>query len=208
MAGEVGDRYYEVHVNDPSDGSIYIDVVDHVDGSDSVNRYHLDCREFDRMWSDIRLFDHFEREVPDTEPADDDMERITDIKQVCSGDIEVTKSGNRYEVIETDITPDTLKLRVAIPESNDEYTWLHNSAFAYALRPKPKVPTEPGLYMDNKKNVWLLYDDGTRQLIRRDGRYVSFGLRRNGLRRNGLRRNGLSPKFAPYSRIDLDDDHE
>jgi hypothetical protein len=208
MAGKIGDEYW---VSDQNGVIRALGVVDHIDEEATFLRYRIDLssnvRSNRRPW--YSGFDHFEREVPDEESeSDEGMERITDIKQVCSGDIEVTKSGNRYEVIETDNTLDTLKLRVAIPESNDEYTWLHDSAFAYALRPKPKVPTEPGLYFDSVKDVWALYDDGTRQLIRRDGRYVSFGLRRNGLRRNGLRRNGLSPKFAPYSRIDLDDDHE
>lgn len=194
MAGKIGDEYWGSDQN----GVIRaLGVVEHIDEEATILRYRIDLssnvRSNRRPWDSG--FDHFEREVPDEESdSDDGMDKITDITQVRAGDIEVTKSGNRYKVVENESASDILKLRVAIPESLDGGAWLHDYAFAYALRPKPKVPTEPGLYFDNVKDVWGLDICGNRQLIRRNGRYTNFGY--------GVK--GLSTESAPYTRIDLE----
>jgi hypothetical protein len=131
------------------------------------------------------------------------MDKITDIMQVRAGDIEVTKSGNRYKVVNTDDgrVPDGSRLEGLVPEA--EYSvWLLDSAFAYALRPKPEVPTDPGLYLDNRKNVWMLGSTPLRvshRLIRFQGNFCVDSEVKSG---------GLEPSLAPYTRIDLEADHE
>lgn len=79
-------------------------------------------------------------EVPN---PDDDMDRIDDIGRVRAGDVEVTKGGNHYKVVDVDYDPDAdgvanQSLRVCIPGTNDAYIWMYD-----ALRPKSAIPTEP-----------------------------------------------------------------
>ena len=211
MAGKIGDKYYE-----SIGGKLeYIAEIGAIDDNDNNQRYKLESNDHCLSWSMKECFDHFEREAPDLSWANcvDDkrdielpdgtvllngdgkspMERITDIKKVKPGDIEVTKSGNRYKVVVVDRLSGSLTLHVAIPELNGSNAWLHDSSFAYALRPNPKVPTEPGLYFDSEKDVWELDSENNRILLRRNGRYGKYG----------YGRKGLDSKYAPYSRIDL-----
>ena len=90
--------------------------------------------------------DVFRREVPN---PDDDMDRIDDIGRVRAGDVEVTKGGNHYKVVDVDYDPDAdgvanQSLRVCIPGTNDAYIWMYDAMFSHALRPKSAIPTEPG----------------------------------------------------------------
>lgn len=191
MAGQIGDKYYE-----SVGGKLeYIGVVDDIDEKDNDQRYRIESNGNGRFWTCSSDFDHFEREVPDeASDSDEGMERITDIKQVRSGDTEVTKSGNQYKVIKANYLEGSLTLRVAIPESLDGEMWLHDSAFAYALRPKPEVPTEPGLYFDKDKCVWELTGNGTHNLLR--NKYGDFINRSYYL--------GFNHDLAPYTHIDLE----
>jgi len=192
MAGQIGDEYYEHQCNEAAG------LVIEIDDTDNGNRYHLDrggaknCSS----WPALSNFDHFEREVPD-EASDPDagMDKITDITQVRAGDTEVTKSGNRYKVIKNDSISSTLKLKAAIPESNDENTWLHDSAFAYALRPKPEVPNAPGLYRDKDGGVWELIEGRGCWRLHNGAGFICPTRQDKG---------ALDQEFAPYSRIDLE----
>jgi hypothetical protein len=199
MAGRIGDEYYEV----TGEGAEYIGVVSGIDKEDKNLRYSLAKNDLVGGWSNVKYFDHFEREVPDEESdSDEGMERITDITQVRPGDTEVMKSGNRYKVTNVDeSSTDGFLLSVIVPEF-DGPMWLHYSEFAYALRPKPDVPTEPGLYFDSVKDVWEL--GGT--LLRVSHRLVRF--QGNFCVDSEVKGGGLEPDFAPYTRIDLCADNE
>lgn len=192
MAGQIGDEYYET----VGEGCEYVGRIDDIDHSDDDLRYHLEPNKKDLRWSSKDVFDHFEREVTDEESdSDDGMDKITDITQVRAGDTEVTKSGNRYKVIKNDSISSILKLKAAIPESNDENTWLHDSAFAYALRPKPEVPNAPGLYRDKDGGVWELIEGRGCWHLHNGAGFICP---------THQDKDALDQEFAPYSRIDLE----
>lgn len=76
-------------------------------------------------------------------PDDTDVERITDIEKVRVGDTEVTKYGNRYEVVEVDHHEDTQNARLYVKMSDGCGGWMRDRAFAYAERPKLHLPEIP-----------------------------------------------------------------
>jgi hypothetical protein len=195
MAGRIPEKYHGIVYGEPE----HIVGIGAIDDADEEQHHSLAKNNHDRNWSNQEKFDYFEREVPDeVSDSDDGMDKITDITQVRVGDIEVTKSGNRYKVIKANYLEGFLTLRVAIPDSLDGEMWLHDSAFAYALRPKPKVPTEPGLYFDSVKDVWEL--GGT--LLRVSHRLVR--VQGNFCVDSEVKSGGLEPSIAPYTRIDLE----
>lgn len=89
---------------------------------------------------------------------DPEYERIDDIHDVCKGDIFVATNGNRFSVAavdDDDETDSTLAVMVQT-EDPDSYAWMFNSTFAYALRPKPKLPDHDGLWLDKGDGLWLV----------------------------------------------------
>lgn len=91
---------------------------------------------------------------------DPEYERIDDIHDVCTGDIFVATNGNRFSVVAVDDDDETdCTLAVMIQtEDPDSYAWMFNSTFAYALRPKPKLPDHDGLWLDKDDNTWTMRD--------------------------------------------------
>lgn len=85
---------------------------------------------------------------------DDNMTRIDDINDVRSGDTFVGTDGKQFKVIDVDFNDTRFRLRVTF--AGGEF-WIKNDYFAYALHPKPQLPTEPGLYGDtsNSKRLWV-----------------------------------------------------
>lgn len=90
--------------------------------------------------------------------TDPEYERIDDIHDVCKGDIFVATNGNRFSVAavdDDDKTNSTLAIMIQT-EDPDSYAWMFNSTFAYALRPKPKLPDHDGLWLDKGDGLWLV----------------------------------------------------
>lgn len=83
---------------------------------------------------------------------DPEYERIDNIEDVREGDEVFTLSGNKY------------KAR-AVYESMEVYAdgdgfspIIQRKYFAYALRPKPKLPDRDGLWLDKNDNTWTMRD--------------------------------------------------
>lgn len=83
---------------------------------------------------------------------DPEYERIDNIEDVREGDEVFTLSGNKY------------KAR-AVYESMEVYAdgdgfspIIQREYFAYALRPKPKLPDRDGLWLDKNDNTWTMRD--------------------------------------------------
>lgn len=99
------------------------------------------------------------RDIESIELLDDPKyERIDSIEDVREGDEVFTLSGNKY------------KAR-AVYESMEVYAdgdgfspIIQRKYFAYALRPKPKLPDKPGLWFDKYDAVWCFDGDSLRPL--------------------------------------------
>ena len=113
----------------------------------------------------------FSAESSDTQPIipsyvdtvelldDPEYERIDDIDDVCVGDVYVATDGNKYTVAlcaGSNLHP----LKVSVFNAT---FFPHRSYFAYALRPKPKLPDHDGLWLDKDDNTWTVRD-GSMQL--------------------------------------------
>ena len=93
------------------------------------------------------------RDIESIELLDDpEYERIDNIEDVREGDEVFTLSGNKY------------KAR-AVCESMEVYAdgdgfspIIQREYFAYALRPKPKLPDRDGLWLDKNDNTWTMRD--------------------------------------------------
>lgn len=85
---------------------------------------------------------------------DPEYERIDDIDDVREGDVYVGTDGNRYPVVELAEFAD-YPLRVKV---SSEACLPHRDYFAYALRPKPKLPDHDGLWLDKDDAIWQVYD--------------------------------------------------
>lgn len=83
---------------------------------------------------------------------DPEYERIDNIEDVREGDEVFTLSGNKYKAravygsMEVYVDGDGFS-----PIIQREY-------FAYALRPKPKLPDRDGLWLDKNDNTWTMRD--------------------------------------------------
>lgn len=82
---------------------------------------------------------------------DPEYERIDDIDDVREGDVYVGTDGNRYPVVELAEFAD-YPLRVKV---SSEACLPHRDYFAYALRPKPKLPDHDGLWFDKYGALWM-----------------------------------------------------
>ena len=85
---------------------------------------------------------------------DPECERIDDINAVRVGDVYVGTDGNRYPVVGlAEFAGYPLRVKVSggacLP---------HRDYFAYALRPKPKLPDHDGLWLDKDDAIWQVYD--------------------------------------------------
>lgn len=87
---------------------------------------------------------------------DPEYERIDDIKDVREGDIFVANDGNKYPIDAVNIYRAFGRCRAQFSYSGP--FWLSNCSFAYALRPKPKLPDHDGLWLDKDDNTWTMRD--------------------------------------------------
>ena len=85
---------------------------------------------------------------------DPKYERIDDINAVRVGDVYVGTDGNRYPVVGLAEFAD-YPLRVKV---SGGACLPHRDYFAYALRPKPKLPDHDGLWLDKDDAIWQVYD--------------------------------------------------
>lgn len=85
---------------------------------------------------------------------DPECERIDDINAVRVGDVYVGTDGNRYPVVGLAEFAD-YPLRVKV---SGGACLPHRDYFAYALRPKPKLPDHDGLWLDKDDAIWQVYD--------------------------------------------------
>lgn len=84
---------------------------------------------------------------------DPECERIDDIGDVRVGDVYVATDGNEYTVTALNKATADPPLRVAV---SDGVCWPRRDYFAYALRPAPKLPDKPGLWLDKDDNTWVI----------------------------------------------------
>ena len=101
------------------------------------------------------------RDIESIELLDDpEYERIDDIHDVCKGDIFVATNGNRFSVATVDDDGKTDSTLAVLIQAGNPYfhAWMFNSNFAYALRPKPKLPDHDGLWFDKDNAIWQVCD--------------------------------------------------
>lgn len=53
--------------------------------------------------------------------------------------------------------------------------WLDDSAFSYALRPKPQLPDRDGLWFDKDGALWVARDDKARAICTSKGTWIANG---------------------------------
>lgn len=102
-----------------------------------------------------------EADIESIELVDDpEYERIDDIHDVCKGDIFVATNGNRFSVATVDDDGKTDSTLAVLIQAENPYfhAWMFNSNFAYALRPKPKLPDHDGLWFDKDNAIWQVCD--------------------------------------------------
>lgn len=85
---------------------------------------------------------------------DPECERIDNLDDVREGDVYVATDGNRYPVVGLAEFAD-YPLRVKV---SGGACLPHRDYFAYALRPKPKLPDHDGLWLDKDDAIWQVYD--------------------------------------------------
>lgn len=90
---------------------------------------------------------------------DPEYERIDDIDDVREGDIFVAKDGNHYPIKHIGDYGLGATFCVSLPYGIR--AWLDDSAFSYALRPKPKLPDHDGLWLDKNGKTWVVSESGT-----------------------------------------------
>lgn len=101
------------------------------------------------------------RDIESIELVDDpEYERIDSIEDVRVGDIFVATNGNKFSVVAVDFDDDktnrTLAVRVQADDL-DSHVWMFNSNFAYALRPKPKLPDHDGLWLGKNGALFMVH---------------------------------------------------
>ena len=87
---------------------------------------------------------------------DPECERIDDIDDVREGDIFVAKDGNHYPIKYIGDYGLGATFCVSLPYGIR--AWLDDSAFSYALRPKPQLPDRDGLWFDKDDAIWQVCD--------------------------------------------------
>lgn len=97
------------------------------------------------------------RDIESIELLDDpEYERIDNIEDVREGDIFVAKDGNHYPIKHIGDYGLGATFCVSLPYGIR--AWLDDSAFSYALRPKPQLPDRDGLWFDKDDAIWQVCD--------------------------------------------------
>lgn len=95
---------------------------------------------------------------------DPNYERIEEADDLQKKDIAVMLDGNRYKV--TDMEKDRNRFWGRVYGAvGQECIALGFNAFTYGLRPKPRLPDKPGLWLDKDDNTWM-FKGGSIQCIR------------------------------------------
>lgn len=89
---------------------------------------------------------------------DPEYERVNNIEDVHVGDIFVANDGNQYLIDAEDKDDKAATFGVYLSYAGEMQ--LSNCAFAYALRPKPKLPDKPGLWIDKNGNEYIVNSIG------------------------------------------------
>lgn len=98
-----------------------------------------------------------EADIESIELLDDpEYERIDNIEDVREGDIFVAKDGNHYPIKHIGDYGLGATFCVSLPYGIR--AWLDDSAFSYALRPKPQLPDRDGLWLDKDDAIWQVCD--------------------------------------------------
>lgn len=95
---------------------------------------------------------------------DPNYERIEEADDLQKKDIAVMLDGNRYKVIDMEKDRNRFWGRV-YGAVGQECIALGFNAFTYGLRPKPRLPDKPGLWLDKDDNTWM-FKGGSIQCIR------------------------------------------
>lgn len=118
----------------------------------------------------------FSAESSDTQPIipsyvdtvelldDPNYERIEEADDLQEKDIAVMLDGNRYKVTDVEKGRNRFWGRV-YGAVGPECIALGFNAFTYGLRPKPRIPDKPGLWLDKDDNTWM-FKGGSIQCIR------------------------------------------
>lgn len=114
------------------------------------------------------------RDIESIELVDDpECERIDDIDDVREGDIFVAKDGNHYPIKYIGDYGLGATFCVSLPYGIR--AWLDDSAFSYALRPKPQLPDRDGLWFDKDGALWVARDDKARAICTSKGTWIANG---------------------------------
>lgn len=114
------------------------------------------------------------RDIESIELVDDpECERIDDIDDVREGDIFVAKDGNHYPIKHIGDYGLGATFCVSLPYGIR--AWLDDSAFSYALRPKPQLPDRDGLWFDKDGALWVARDDKARAICTSKGTWMANG---------------------------------
>lgn len=104
---------------------------------------------------------------------DPEYERIDSIEDVREGDIFVAKDGNHYPIKYIGDYGLGATFCVSLPYGIR--AWLDDSAFSYALRPKPKLPDRDGLWFDKDGALWVARDGKARAICTSKGTWMANG---------------------------------
>lgn len=88
-------------------------------------------------------------------PDDPNYERIEEADDLQEKDIAVMLDGNRYKVTDVEKGRNRFWGRV-YGAVGPECIALGFNAFTYGLRPKPRLPDKPGLWLDKDDNTWVM----------------------------------------------------
>ena len=86
---------------------------------------------------------------------DPNYERIEEADDLQEKDIAVMLDGNRYKVTDVEKGRNRFWGRV-YGAVGPECIALGFNAFTYGLRPKPRLPDKPGLWLDKDDNTWVM----------------------------------------------------
>lgn len=97
-----------------------------------------------------------EADIESIELLDDpNYERIEEADDLQEKDIAVMLDGNRYKVTDVEKGRNRFWGRV-YGAVGPECIALGFNAFTYGLRPKPRLPDKPGLWLDKDDNTWVM----------------------------------------------------
>lgn len=96
--------------------------------------------------------------VEKIDEPDEGCERITDIDEVRVGDVAVFDGiKGKVASVASDSENGYGKLQVYVPGACfARCAWMQDSAFRYALRKRPALPTKSGFYCDRHGDMWIV----------------------------------------------------